>query len=238
MAHAGRRLGFVVVVAVLAGACASAAPTRSNRFIKQGTPSMDLGGPRHVSLRPADRAALIRKEAAAHASVPAPVLDSLEASDPGIKEALAQLAATPGTEQYLAVAAGYVRRGVFDRAYDYLTRSLAINGPDPAVYESLARLWRDWGQPGEGLPHAYRAVYLDPRSSAAQNTLGTLLFKLGHRADARAVFARAAELDPKAWYAFANLCHVDMATGNTRAAIGECQRAAALRKSAHVPDRP
>ena len=235
--NAGRRLGFAVMVAVTAGACASASPSLSNRFIKQGTPSVDLGGPRHVSMRPADRAALMRKEAETH--VPATtVLDSLETSDPALKEALARLAATPGSEQHLAVAAGYVRRGILDRAYDYLTRSLTLNGPDPAVYDALARLWRDWGQPSEGLPHAYRAVYLDPRSSAAQNTLGTLLYKLGHRADARASFAKAAELDPNAWYAFANLCHVDLATGNTRAAIGECQRATALRKSAHASDRP
>ena len=235
--NAGRRLGFVVVVTVIAGACASASPALSNRFIKQGTPSTDLGGPRVVSMRPAARAELMRKESLAH--VPsAPVLDSLETSDPLLKDALAKLAAMPGSAQHLAVAAGYVRRGILDRAYDYLTRSLTINGPDPAVYDALARLWRDWGQPGEGLPHAYRAVYLDPQSSTAQNTLGTLLYKLGHRADARASFARAVELDKNAWFAFANLCHVDMAAGNTRAAIGECQRAAALRKSAHVPDRP
>ena len=234
MAHAGRRLGFVLAVTVIAGACASAAPTMSSRFIRQGTPSMDLGGPRQVSMRSVDRAALLRKAQLAHA--PTPALESLETSDPVLQQALAALAATPGSEQYLAVAAGYRRRGVLDRAHDYLTSSLAINGPNVAVYDALAKLWRDWDQPGEGLPYAYRAVYLDPRSAVAQNTLGTLLYRLGRPADARASFSRAVELDASAWYALANLCHVDLAAGKTRAAIAECQRAVALRKTAHVPD--
>ena len=233
--HAGRRLGFVLAVTVIAGACASADPSLSSRFIRQGTPSVDLGGPRQVSTRAADRTALLLRDRLAHP--PPAALASLEGSDPALKQALAGLAAsTPSSEQYLAVAASYVRRGVLDRAHDYLTRSLAINGPNVAVYDALARLWRDWGQPGEGLPHAYRAVYLDPRSPVAHNTLGTLLYRLGRPVDARASFTRALELDRTAWYALANLCHVDMAAGDTRAAIDECQRATALRKHAHVQD--
>jgi tetratricopeptide (TPR) repeat protein len=235
MMRAGRRLGFVLAVTAIAGACASVDRPLSSRFIRQGTPSMDLGGPRPVSMRPADRAALMRKEGAAH--TPPPPIASLETTDPVIKEALSGLTAASSSEQYLAVAASYVRRGVFDRAHDYLTRSLALNGPNAAVYDALARLWRDWGQPAEGLPHAHRAVYFDPQSPVAHNTLGTLLYRLGKRADARASFARAVELDSTAWYAFSNLCHVDMATGRTLAAIDECRRAAALRKHSSQPDR-
>ena len=234
--HAGCRIGFVLAVTVIAGACASANPTMSSRFIRQGTPSIDVGGPKHVSMRAADRAALLLRDRLAHP--PPAALDSLEASDPVLKQELLGLSATttPTSEQYLAVAASYVRRGVLDRAHDYLTRSLAINGPNAAVYDALARLWRDWGQPGDGLPHAYRAVYLEPRSSVAHNTLGTLLYRLGKPADARVSFSRALELDATAWYALANLCHVDMAAGKTLAAIDECRLAKALRKTAHVQD--
>jgi len=235
--HAGRSLGCLLAVTAIAGACASADRTMSSRFIRPGTPSVDLGGPRQMSMRPADRAALLLRERLAHP--PPAALDSLEASDPLLKQALAGLstATTPSSEQYLAVAASYVRRGVLDRAHDYLTRSLVRNGPNVAVYDALARLWRDWGQPGEGLPHAYRAVYLEPRSAGAHNTLGTLLYRLGRPADARVNFARALELDATAWYALANICHVDMAAGATRAAIDECRAAAALRKTARVENR-
>ena len=182
-------------------------------------------------MRSADRAALLLRERLAHP--PPAALDSLEATDPSLKQALSGLSATatPSSEQFLEVAASYVRRGVLDRAHDYLTRSLTMNGPNVAIYDALARLWRDWGQPGEGLPHAYRAVHLEPRSAVAHNTLGTLLHRLGKPADARVSFVRALELDATAWYALANICHIDMAAGATRAAIDECQRAAALRKN-------
>lgn len=235
MVHAGGRLGFVVAVTIMAGACASADRTLANRFVRQGTPSVDLGGSRPPSARSSDRTELLRRERLAHP--PPAALESLEASDPTLKQALAALATAGGSDQFRAVADAYLRRGVRDRAHDYLTRSLTINGPDAAVYDSLARLWRDWGQPGEGLPHAYRALYLEPRSPVAHNTLGTLLYRLGKRADARASFSRAVELDPTAWYALANLCHVDMAAGNTRAAIAECQKATALRKTTPPTDR-
>jgi Flp pilus assembly protein TadD len=232
--HTGRRLGFVLVVTVIAASCASADRAMSNRFVRQGTPAVDLGGPRQVSMRPAARAALLRKEALA--KTPAVVLDSLEARDPAIRQALTRLATAPSNEHHVEVAAAYTNRGVRDRAHDYLTRSLAVNGPSAAVYDALARLWRDWDQPGEGLPHAHRAVYLEPRSPVAHNTLGTLLYRLGNRAEARASFSRALDLDATAWYALANLCHADMAAGKTLAAIDQCRKAAALRKTAHVPD--
>jgi Flp pilus assembly protein TadD len=117
-----------------------------------------------------------------------------------------------------------------DTAFDYLERSLVLNGPDPAVHDAIARLWRDWGQPGMGLSHAYKAVHQAPRWAVAQNTLGTLLFRLGHRADARARFEEAVRLDPAAAYALENLCTVNLAEGRTREAITLCHQAASARR--------
>jgi Flp pilus assembly protein TadD len=79
-------------------------------------------------------------------------------------------------------------------------------------------------------------VFLAPNSPVAHNTLGTVLYRLRRTADARASFTRALELDPKAWYALANLCHLSMAAGDTRTAIGQCQRAEVLRKAARSTD--
>lgn len=186
------------------------------------------------SMRPVDRKSLLRDAQLAH--LPTPALPVLEGSNSGLREALARLQTAPTTGHYLEVADAYVREGVLDRAHDYLTRSLALNGPDAAVYDSLARLWRDWGQPGEGLGHAHRSVYLAPLSPVAHNTLGTVLYRLHRTADARASFTRALELDPKAWYALANLCHLSMAAGDTRAAISQCRRAAVLRQAARATD--
>jgi len=230
-----RRLGLVVAAAVIAGACASGGrATLAGRFVREGTPSVDLGGPRSVSMRPVDRSALLRE--ARLARVPRQALPQLESSNSELRGALGRLLAAPTAQHYLEVAEAYVREGVPDRAHDHLTRSLAVNGPDAAVYDSLARLWRDWGQPAEGLGHAHRSVYLAPLSPVAHNTLGTVLYRLHRTADARASFTRALELDPKAWYALANLCHLSMAAGDTRAAISQCRQAAALRKAASSTD--
>ena len=183
-----------------------------------------------MSMRPVNHNAILKEARANHVSTPAPPM--LEASNPDVREALARLHQAPTTAHYVDVADAYVRAGVLDRAHDHLMRSLAVNGPDAAVYDSLARLWRDWGQPAEGLGHAHRSVYLAPRSAVAHNTLGTLLYRLRRTADARASFTRALELDPKAWYALANLCHLNMAAGDTTTAIKQCRQAAALKKAA------
>lgn len=232
---AGRRFGLVLAVAAITGACVSGGRmTLAAKFVREGTPSVDLGGPRSVSTRPVNRNALLREARLAH--VPAPSLPVLESNNPELRQALARLQVAPTTANYLEVAEAYVHEGVPDRAHDYLTKSLAVNGPDAAVYDSLARLWRDWGQPGEGLGHAHRSVYFAPLSPVAHNTLGTVLYRLRRTADARASFTRALELDPKAWYALANLCHLNMAAGDTRAAISQCRQAAVLRKAASSTD--
>jgi Flp pilus assembly protein TadD len=100
------------------------------------------------------------------------------------------------------------------------------------VYEERARLLRDWGNPDLGLADAYRAVHLAPQSAAMQNTLGTLLYKLGRRQDAEDRFKQALTLDANAWYALANLCHSSLARGRTREATMQCRQATAVRAKA------
>lgn len=232
--NAGRALALAVAIAAFAGGCASGnRHTLTARFVRAGTPAVDLGGARPTPLRPVDRSALLH---AARSARPArAALPSLESHDPALRSALAKLLAAPTHQHHLAVAEHYLRSGVYDRAHDYLEQSLRFNGPDPVMLEALARLWRDWGQPGEGLSHAHRAIYLAPRSPSAHNTLGTLLYHLGSRADARESFTRALALDPSAWYALANLCYMNMAAGDTKTAIAQCRQAKALRKQANLP---
>lgn len=236
MSRAGRLVGLVLLAASI-DACASIdRPTLAQRFVRQGTPAVDLGGPLPAAMRPIDRRALLRAADAARVPAAAATAGSLEASDPHLRESLARLLAAPSAAQYREVAAAYLRHGIRDRALDYLMRGLAANGADAAVYDDLARLWRDWGQPAEGLGHAHRAVFLSPQSAVAHNTLGTVLYRLGRVADARASFAHALTLDAGAWYALANLCHLNMTSGHTRLAIAQCRKAAALRADARGLD--
>ena len=76
------------------------------------------------------------------------------------------------------------------------------------------------------------AVRTGPQSAAAHNTLGTVLYRLGRASEAKASFTRALQVDATAWYALANLCHVNMNAGDTKTAIDQCHKSAALRKHA------
>lgn len=159
-------------------------------------------------------------------------LSTLEATSPALQRALLALSLQPTTQRYLEVAAAYRQAGVRDKAFDYLSEGVRRDPTDPALHDALARAWRDWGFADRGLTAAHRAVYYAPQSAEARNTLGTILWALGNRAEARAAFEQAAELDPQAWYAWRNLCEAALTEGRTKDATQMCRQATALRKAA------
>jgi len=219
----------IIALLAIVASCACASVERrsfASRFVQEGSPAVDLGGPRPATL-PGRRAKSARTITT---NVSRIVGGSFESTNPKLRGALTHLTIAPTIEQHLAVSRAYRESGIMDHALDYLNRSLAVNGPSATTYEARARLWRDWGYPQLGLTDAHRAVYLAPDSPTAHNTLGTLLYRLGQRRAAEEQFQRTLALSPDAWYAFANLCHVSIAQGKTREAIALCQRATTLRK--------
>ena len=233
------RLMIVMMAAVWAAACASGGGTLADRFVIQGTPAMDIGGPRLVSSRESRAKDPLKGKSITNVASRSTGLSSaVESTNPALRDALFSLLLAPTAAHHLQVARAYRAIGIFDTAYDYLARSLTLNGPDPEVHDAVARLWRDWGQPGTGLSHAYQAVSLAPDWPVAQNTLGTLLFKLGHRADARSRFEAAVRLDPDAAYALENLCTLTLAEGQTREAITVCRQAKAARQRRAAVNTP
>lgn len=227
----GLRLLTGAVMALAVVGCASGRSfTLADRFVRPGTPAVDLGGPRPMAPGPAK--AGIPLEHRSITAVPSRLSSSIsavESAHPELRDALWRVRLAPTAAHHLEVARAYVRLGIFDTAHDYLARSLTVNGPDPVVHDAMARLWRDWGQPGLGLSHAYQAVHLAPEWAVGQNTLGTLLYGLGQRRDAVQRFEAAVRIDPGAAYALQNLCTAYQAEGRTREAISMCRRAEAAR---------
>jgi Tfp pilus assembly protein PilF len=147
-----------------------------------------------------------------------------------LQRALSALALAPSSRRYLDVATAYSAAGVRDRAFDYLTEGLTHDRYNPALHDALARLWRDWGFPDRALSAATQAVYHAPQSAEARNTLGTVLWALGQRAEAGRAFEAATALDAGAWYAWSNRCEVAFTAGKTMEATAFCRKAAALKR--------
>jgi tetratricopeptide (TPR) repeat protein len=227
------RAVIAALVAAAGGGCASAhTPTLTSRFVVQGTPAVDLGGPpvAAATARPIGPPAPMR---AVRRSTT--ISADLEATDPRLKASLAATRQTPTLERQLEAARRYQRLGVIDRAIEYAEAGVQLAPHDAAAHDALARLWRDGGLPGLGLASAHRAVFLAPESAAARNTLGTVLQALGKGREAGDAFEAAVRLDRGAWFAWQNLCELSMRAGETKRAIVLCQRAAAERAHAREP---
>lgn len=128
-------------------------------------------------------------------------------------------------ESERTLAREYASQGVLDTAFDHFQAALRLDSHDAASHEGLARIWRDWGFPSLGLASAYRAVYWAPVSASAQNTLGTLLSKLGNADEARSRFHRALDLEPASAYPLNNLCYLELQQKQPQRAVEYCDSA-------------
>jgi tetratricopeptide (TPR) repeat protein len=227
-----------IVAAMLVGGCATAAPTLTSRFVRQGTPETDLGGPPRRAIRTSAGVSAVASQAIVETLRFSPAAADIEAHDPRLRSALVAVHQAPTLTNHLAAAREYQRLGILDGAYDELRRGALLDPNDPAILDATARVWRDWGLPGLGLSTAYRAVHAAPQSATARHTLGTLFYALGLRREARNAFEETVRLDPQAWYGWQNLCVLAMADGRTREAIVFCQQADTARRLQRKRERP
>jgi len=210
----------------------------TRHLIREGTPSIDFGGP----------SATGSEAATLNFNGPIPPIREvsrssgeaveIESADVRLRAALTAVQAQPSLATHFAAAEEFRRLGNFDRVFEELQRSAQFDEHNAAVNDALARTWRDVGFPGLGLANAYRAVYAAPRSATARHTLGTLLYAMDRRADAERCFREAVALDPLAWYAWQNLCQLSMTGGRTQEAITNCHQASALRSKSQKARQP
>ena len=170
----------------------------------------------------------------ARAAPEAPILRTVEATDPGLRDALAAHLAAPSAATARPVAEAYARLDIFDRAHQFYQQILQLQPDDAGAHDGLARLWRDAGFPHLGLPDSHRAVFYAPDSPIARNTLGTVLQALGHWTAARQEYERALALDPGASYALNNLCYGWLLDGEPARAIDACRSALRLQPGMHA----
>ncbi len=209
-------VGAIVLAAVFASACAS-------HRVQAGHPE--------VAVPAADRTAEGTGSAVQPTVPPGPrsthvMVNTIEATNEPLREALGALATAPGARTHRRVAEAYRQLGVLDLAHEHFSAAVTLDPLDAASHEALARIWRDWGTPHMGLGDAYRAVHHAPARASVANTLGTLLQALGQMPDAKRWYTTALALDPGAWYALNNLCYAGIMTRQPDT-VDVCQRAVA-----------
>jgi Flp pilus assembly protein TadD len=155
-----------------------------------------------------------------------PVVPTLEGTNRALAEAKLRVEVAPTLENERSLAQLYQNEGVLDAAFDHYRAALRLDPHDVPALDGTARIWRDWGFANVGLPLAYRAVYWGADSAAAQNTLGTLLLKLGHTEAARRRFEAARSMDPASAYPLNNLCYLELQQGRVEDALRLCRDAA------------
>jgi len=202
----------------------------AERFIRQGEPAVDFGGP-PLSAKPstAQYVAQLRKlalEARPHDKVTTP--EVAEVQDRRLREALERLRAEPTAEAHRDVAVEYRRLGIADAAYTHVSAAIRLAPKEAASYDLRARIWRSWGLPELGIPDARRAVALAPRSASAWNTLGLLLENSRRPVEGVKAYLQAVVLEDQAAYAWSNLCRVWVVGRDGASAIHACRRAQAL----------
>ncbi len=219
-------------MATLSVACAARQPRSvADRFVTQGEPTIDLGGP--VAEPPAAEYVATLRALSANARPRAKTTtpETLEGSDAQLRGALAVLAVARSAAAHRDVAVEYRRLGIMDAAYTHLSAAIRLHPGDATAFDLRARLWRSWGLPGLGIADARRAVALAPQSATAWNTLGLLLENRGSGRVAIRAYVRAVQLDRRAGYAWNNLCRAWTYVGEAAAAADACRRTIALDSS-------
>jgi Flp pilus assembly protein TadD len=216
-----------------AGVCAQAAcahhrtASLADRFMlhRQGTAVGEQQSAQPLSPTLEEAIGKIRQLMAQAHPEPKARVETLESRDQVLAKALSEVQASPTTERYVNLADTYRARGSLDHAYDHYMHALHLDSRSSEAYDGLARVWRDWGFPALGLGDAHRAIFYDPRSAAAENTLGTILQALGRKDQARQAYNAAMSLDRSAGYPLSNLCYLSFVEGKASQAIAECQAA-------------
>jgi tetratricopeptide (TPR) repeat protein len=211
-----KRHGLYVLVLLMAGSAA----------VRAASPAAQLAGAKRPDQEKAPASAAAGKSARPKtATVGA---DLAETRSPALAAAVSSYSASPTVREEVELAHAYYGVGILDQAFDHYEAAARRQPREAAAWDGLARVWRDWGYPGLGLADAHRAVFADPSSPMARNTLGTILQLLGKSQEASEQFTRAVGLDPGAAYAHYNLALARMTLGRWAEAADAFERAATL----------
>ncbi len=114
------------------------------------------------------------------------------------------------------------------RAEASLRHAVALNPNLAEARLALAHLLVNIGRADEALPHARRAIALDPLSPLVNSLAGSFIGIAGHKDEARKHIDKTLELEPDSWIAMRIRSGRWMASGEHARAIAELKRAAEI----------
>jgi tetratricopeptide (TPR) repeat protein len=137
-------------------------------------------------------------------------------------------------KNHFALASIYHRYRIFDKAYAEYQSAIVLDPNKPAYFESMGRLWRDWGAPGFGINDLQKALQLSANFLEAWNSLGTIYDELGDFFQAQQCYIRAMELNPHLGFIHNNLCFSYLQVGDLGKAIFHGEKAIELDPSLKI----
>ncbi len=112
------------------------------------------------------------------------------------KEYDALILQTPyNVSPYIRAGLMYTQLQDYDRAYDRLVKSLALE-PTADAYKIVGAIWLSRQQPAKGVPYLQKAVQLEPANGQTLYNLTNAYLQLGQVENARSSIAQLARLMP------------------------------------------
>jgi len=153
----------------------------------------------------------------------------LEERDPMISALLQKIDQDPELAQpHYELAVIYHQMRLLDEARSEYQKAVGADPKEPSYYESLGRLWRDWGIPESGVSYLQKALELRPSYPEAWNTLGTIYDDLGNLPRAQECYSRADQINSELDFVHNNLCFHYIQAGQPQEAIRHGERAVYL----------
>ena len=147
-------------------------------------------------------------------------VEVLEERDPTMSSLLNKIEADPrNAEAHFNLAVVYHCYRVFDKAYGEYQNAIRLNPVNAAYFESMGRLWRDWGAPQSGINDLQRALQLKPDFVEAWNSLGTIYDVLGDFIRSQQCYLKALDTNPDLDFVHNNLCFSFLQAGDLDRAI-------------------
>lgn len=122
-------------------------------------------------------------------------------------------------EAHFSLASCYHGYKVLDKAYSEYQQAIQLNPSEAKYYESMGRLWRDWGAPTAAIQDVQRALHLNPESGNAWVLLGNLYDLQGEFLQAEKAYQKAVDLDPTRFEVHSNLCFMYLQVGEIQKSL-------------------